>query len=132
LSYIWDDLMKNYVFQTNIYLGIVEITVSGIWSEEEFARFESDLTKAIVSYPSSKPPMSLYNYTNASIQTQSVVAKMQDLARAVSPDRSVALYTEGSLARLQAKRIASVAPNMEVFETRQGALGWLAQRRSQC
>ena len=39
--------------------------------------------------------------------------------------RKVALYTEGKLARLQVKRIASVRDDMAVFDDRESALAWM-------
>ena len=45
--------------------------------------------------------------------------------------RKVALYTDGKLARLQVKRIASVRDDMAVFDDRESALAWmLAEMRA--
>jgi len=48
------------------------------------------------------------------------MAASKDLA-----GRKVALYTEGRLARLQAKRVAEAGSNMRVFDTRADAVAWL-------
>jgi alkylation response protein AidB-like acyl-CoA dehydrogenase len=69
----------------------------------------------------------LYNYTHAWIQPQAVVTKMRALAQHPAMiDRKVAMYTEGVLARQQAKRVAEGRDNMRVFGCRADALAFLA------
>ena len=105
--------------------NILEITVSGFWTVEAFGAFVRDLRLALAVAPGAEPPASLYNYTDAAIQSQEVIALMQDLARSVAPNRKVALYTEGRLARMQARRVAMAGTQMRVFENRGEAMGWL-------
>ena len=113
----------------NVKLGFIEVTVEGLWTDEGFEQFAADLRAAIIAFPDiGCPPMTLYNYTGASIQTQSIVARMQALAHHPSMiDRRVAMYTEGCLARQQAKRVAGNRANMQVFDSRECALAFLAE-----
>ena len=112
----------------NVKLGFIEVTVEGLWSEHHFEQFAADLRAAIIAFPDiGCPPMTLYNYTGASIQTQSIVARMHALAHHPAMiDRRVAMYTEGCLARQQAKRVAGNRANMRVFDSRECALAFLA------
>ena len=95
-----------YCFHRHDALNIVEVTVGGFWSVVEFRAFVRDLQDVLATSLGKIPPMSLYNYTEAAIQSQEVVMLMQELAREVAPRRKVALYTEGRLARMQARRVA--------------------------
>jgi hypothetical protein len=101
--------------------------VRGFWEEEHFDDFVRELHAAIASFPQSgKPPMTLYNYTHAWIQPQAVVTKMRALAKHPAMiDRKVAMYTEGVLARQQAKRVTEGRDNMRVFDCRADALAFL-------
>lgn len=118
-----------HTITNNILLGFIEITVIGFWTPEEFTVFAGDLAAAIAAFPSTRPPMSLYNYTDAAIQPQVVVTQMQAMARNVAVDRSIAMYTDGCLARQQAKRVAAECEHMHVFDSRAEALDWLAKMR---
>ncbi len=113
----------------NVKLGFIEVTVEGLWNEQEFEQFANDLRAAIIAFPDiGCAPMTLYNYTGASIQTQSIVARMHALAHHPAMiDRRVAMYTEGCLARQQAKRVAGNRANMRVFDSRECALAFLAE-----
>lgn len=115
----------------NVPLGFIEITVSGFWDVDHLDDFARDLAVAIRDFPAiGETPASLYNFTDASIQPQIVVAKMQEMARSPAfAGRRVALYTDGSLARLQAKRVSEAGANMRVFYSRADALEWLAASR---
>ena len=113
--------------ESNLKLGFIEVTVEGLWNDEHFDEFAADLRAAILAFPNTgKPPMTLYNYTRALIQTQSIIARMQALAHHPAMiDRKVALYTEGCLARQQAKRVAGGRDNMRVFDSRDSAVAFL-------
>ena len=121
-----------YDIKTDTRLNIVEITLEGLCSMDEFTAFVGDLCTTLGRYPpGSKPPASLYNFTNALIQTQEVVAAMIALAEnPAMKQRTVALYTDGALARRQAQRIADRRTNMRVFNNRQSALDWIAQEQA--
>ncbi len=116
-----------HVIKNNLALNCLEITVSGFWTPEHLDAFKADLKQAIAAFPTpGRAPASLYNFTDAAIQPQVVVAKMQAMASSKDlAGRKVALYTEGRLARLQAKRVAEAGSNMRVFETRADAVAWL-------
>lgn len=121
-----------HAIKNNLILNCIEITVSGFWSPEHLDEFAEDLKRAIAAFPATgRPPASLYNFTDAAIQPQSVVAKMQAMASSKAlAGRKVALYTEGRLARLQARRVADAGSNMRVFETRAQAVAWLADHKA--
>ncbi|KQS01876.1 hypothetical protein ASG11_13705 [Sphingomonas sp. Leaf357] len=116
-----------HTIEHNLKLGFIEVTVEGLWTEADFDRFVADLRAAILTFPDTgRPPMTLYNYTGAQIQTQSMIARMQALAaHPAMIDRRVALYTEGCLARRQAKRVAGNRDNMRVFDSREEAIAFL-------
>ena len=119
-----------HTIEQNVALGFIEVTVEGFWEEAHFDNFIVDLQKAIVNFPrTGAPPMTLYNYTNAWIQPQAVVAKMRALAlHPAMINRRVAMYTEGVLARQQAKRVAEGRDNMCVFDCRADALAFLLDK----
>ena len=104
---------------------ILDIEVSGFWRVQDFRTFAANLAAALAAAPGRLPPNSLYNYTDAAIQSQELVAMMQAMAQQVDPGRRVALYTEGRLARMQARRVAAHCPSMAVFDDRPSALAWL-------
>ncbi|MEG3125650.1 hypothetical protein [Sphingomonas sp. GB1N7] len=116
-----------HTIENNLKLGFIEVTVEGLWSEDHFDQFVADLRAAILTFPDTgRPTMTLYNYTRAQIQTQSVIGRMQALANhPAMVDRKVALYTEGCLARQQAKRVAGSRENMRVFDSREDAIAFL-------
>lgn len=117
-----------YAITRNIMARIIEVKVEGLCSMEEFTNFTDELRTAIASFPAGKrPPATLYNFTDASIQPQDVVAAMKALAEhPAMVHRRVAMYTEGALARRQAHRISENRSNMCVFANRADALDWLA------
>ena len=116
-----------HIIENNVALGFIEVTVEGFWDEEHFDAFVVELQTAIMDFQrTGAPPMTLYNYTNAWIQPQAVVAKMRALAQHPAMiGRKVAMYTEGVLARQQAKRVAEGRANMQVFSCRADALAFL-------
>ncbi len=105
----------------------VEVTIGGFFSEAEVTRFSRALAAELAAHSAVRAPASLYNYTDAAIQSQAVIALFQEQARRTDPNRCVALYTEGRLARLQAARVVAAGPNHQVFDTRAQALAWLAE-----
>ena len=117
-----------HVIKNNLALNCLEITVSGFWTPEHLEAFAADLKQAIAAFSATgRTPASLYNFTDAAIQPQVVVARMQAMASSKDlAGRKVALYTEGRLARLQAKRVSEAGSNMRVFDTRADAVAWLS------
>ena len=113
--------------QTQPGSDLIEVEIAGFWTLDEFDTFASDLRTAAQAIRASGRTQSiLYDYTHAAIQSQAVVAAHQDLAQSdAMGSRRVALYSEGRLARMQARRIAAVNPRFAVFEDRPTALAWL-------
>lgn len=116
-----------HLIELHVPQRIIEVTVSGFWTEAHFDAFVRDLHAAIADFPPGiAPPATLYNYTFAAIQTQAVVARMRALAQHPAMiERRVAMYTEGVLARQQARRVAADRDNMRIFDTRAAALAFL-------
>jgi F0F1-type ATP synthase alpha subunit len=112
---------------TDLGSGIIEVEASGFWTLTHLADFLSDLEREARRVLSTgKRHMLLCDFTRAAIQSQEVIATLQATALTMPlKSRKVALYTNGKLARLQVKRIASVRDDMAVFDDRQSALAWL-------
>jgi hypothetical protein len=115
----------------NTDLRFIEVKLEGLCSLAEFQAFTVELRGEIARFPyGAQPPATLYDFTGATIQTQEVVLAMKALAEHPSmTHRRVAMYTEGVLARQQAKRICENRDNMFVFPTRKEAIDWIASRQ---
>lgn len=120
--------MALHTITTNEQLRFIEVKLDVLCSMEEFQSFVAELRRTITLFPAgARSPATLYNFTDATIQTQEVIAAMKALAEHPSmTHRRVAMYTEGVLARQQAKRICENRSNMFVFSSRSDAIGWLA------
>lgn len=112
---------------TDLGSGIIEVEASGFWTLEHVESFLRDLEReARRVLATGKRHMLLCDFTRAAIQPQEVIAMLQRVAVTMPlKSRKVALYTEGKLARLQVKRIASVRDDMAVFDDRETALAWM-------
>lgn len=106
-------------------LHLLEIAIEGFFDASGVAAFARAVAQALAEHATSTPPACLYDYSKAAIQSQSVVALLQQLARKVPANRRIALYTDGRLARMQARRIAAECPTMLVFDDRASAIAWL-------
>lgn len=109
--------------------GRIDIIVSGFWTEAHVAVFAADLAMAVRAARSGGHESTvLCDYTQAAIQPQQVVGAIQAMVRD-TPVRSrrIALYTEGGLATLQARRVASVRDDIRVFGDRRSAICWLEE-----
>ena len=116
-----------HTITTGLATGIVEVDASGFWTighVEEFLRdLEREGGRVLAT---GKRHLLLCNFSKSAIQPQEVIAMLQRVAVSMPlKSRKVALYTEGKLARLQVKRIASVRDDMAVFDDRESALAWL-------
>lgn len=111
----------------NEELRFIEVKLCGLCSMEEFQEFVGELRSEIARFPvGRRPPATLYDFTEASIQTQEVVLAMKALAEhPAMVHRRVAMYSEGVLARQQAKRICENRSNMFVFASRAEAIDWI-------
>jgi hypothetical protein len=112
---------------TDLGSGIIEVEASGFWTLAHVAEFLRDLEREARRVLSTgKRHMLLCDFTRAAIQPQEVIAMLQRVAVTMPlKSRKVALYTNGKLARLQVKRIASVRDDMAVFDDWESALAWM-------
>ena len=109
--------------------GIIEVEFIGFWGEDDVQAFASDLalhTERVAA--TGRAHLMLYDYSRATIQAQNIISALQRLVQNV-PRRAarIALFTSGQLARLQAKRIATVRSDIRTFETREAAVDWLLE-----
>ena len=112
---------------TDLGSGIIEVEASGFWTIAHVEDFLRDLEReARRVLATGKRHMLLCNFSKSAIQPQEVITMLQRVAVSMPlKSRRVALYTEGKLARLQVKRIASVREDMAVFDDRETALAWM-------
>lgn len=121
-----------YSITRNEELRFIEVKLCGLCSLEEFQQFVAELRSEIARFPvGRRPPATLYDFTDATIQTQEVVLAMKALAEhPAMVHRRVALYSEGVLARQQAKRICENRSNMFVFPNREEAINWITSEET--
>jgi len=114
--------------RTDHAAGIIEVEVTGFWSEDHVGVFAQDLAREAQAVAATGKRHAMFcDYSRAAIQTQQVVAAIQSLAvGAEYKSRKVALFTAGLLARQQAKRIAAMRPDIAVFTDHDAAMDWLA------
>lgn len=116
-----------HTITTDLATGIIEVEASGFWTIAHVEDFLRDLDReGRRVLATGKRHMLLCNFSRSAIQPQEVIAMLQRVAVTMPlKSRKVALYTEGKLARLQVKRIASVRDDMAVFDDRESALAWM-------
>ena len=116
-----------HTITTDLDTGIIEVEASGFWTIPHVEGFLRDLDReARRVLATGKRHMLLGNFSRSAIQPQEVVAMLQRVALTIPlKSRKVALFTDGKLARLQVKWIASVRDNMAVFDDRETALAWM-------
>jgi hypothetical protein len=116
-----------HTITTDRLTGVIEVTVSGFWTVSHVQSYREDLVRELREMARlGVDTKTLYNYTDAAIQSQEVVAAMKTLA--ADPDlanRRTAMYTEGMLARMQVGRVSALRPDMKVFTDRGSAMAWL-------
>ena len=115
---------------TDLDTGIIEVEASGFWTIAHVEDFLRDLDReARRVLATGKRHLLLCNFSKSAIQPQEVISMLQRVAVSMPlKSHKVALYTEGKLARLQVKRIASVRDDMAVFDDRATALAWMLER----
>jgi hypothetical protein len=118
-----------YTIKTDKKAALISISIQGFWTVTEVRNFAAALGQQAAALRAlGKDPALFYDYTDAVIQSQDVVAALSDLARAAPAQaRKVAVYTEGLLARRQARRVAATSDKIRLFDERAAALEWLAQ-----
>jgi hypothetical protein len=116
-----------HTIATDLATGIIEVDASGFWTIAHVEDFLRDLEReGRRVLATGKRHMLLCNFSKSAIQPQEVIAMLQRVAVSMPlKSRKVALYTDGELARLQVKRIASVRDDMAVFDDRETTLAWM-------
>lgn len=116
-----------YSFKTDMRNGVIEIVMSGFLMPGDVDRFRADLAEeAATVRATGRAQATLYDYTEAAIQSQETVAALGRMARD-NPlrARKTAIFTAGRLARRQACRIVDGVDHIRMFEDRAAALEWL-------
>ena len=103
------------------------ITFSGLLSVDEFERFTADLAENVRAFRiMGKQQTILYDYTDAAIQPQEVIAAVISLiSNNKFNSKRVALYTSGQFAKTQARRVVEGRSHFAMFEDRIAAIKWL-------
>lgn len=112
--------------------ALVEVRITGFWTTDDVAAFGRDLLAATTVFlATGRSFNTFYDYSEAIIQPQAVVAAFQTLALStIAHSRRAALFTENGMARQQARRIAAVRPDMAVFDDRAAAMAWLMEEEA--
>jgi len=118
-----------HTITTDLATGIIEVEASGFWTIEHVQDFLRDLEReGRRVLATGKRHTLLCNFSKSAIQPQEVITMLQRVAVSMPlKSRKVALYTDGKLARLQVKRIASVREDMAVFDDRKSAMAWILE-----
>lgn len=107
--------------------GVIEVTISGFLHSGDVDLFRTALAREVDAVRATgREQATLYDYTDAVIQSQETVAALCRMARD-NPlgARRTAIYTAGRLARRQACRIADGVDHIRMFDDRAAALDWL-------
>ena len=122
-----------HVMKTDLRTGIIEVELIGFWSLDDVAAYRRDLSgeaKQVAAI--GKRHMLLVDYSQAVIQPQVVVAALASLTHEIErPSLRIAAFTQGRMAKLQAKRIAAERSDIVIFDSRAEALAWLMEARSE-
>lgn len=106
----------------------METAISGFWTVKTIADFRRAVTEAgeRIERVTGRPPVSLCDYTNASIQSQEVIAAFAEMMdNPIVRSRRVAMYTSGVMARMQAQRATRHRPEIRFFSDLDEARAWL-------
>lgn len=116
-----------YSFKTDMRTGVIEIVISGFMMPGDVDRFRADLAQEVATVRAAgHVQATLYDYTDAVIQSQETVAALARMAQdnPFQPRRT-AIYTAGRLARRQACRIVNGVDHVRMFDDRATAIEWL-------
>lgn len=108
--------------------GCMETAISGFWTLETLRDFRRAVTEAgeRIERATGQPAVSLCGYTNASIQSQEVIAAFADMMdNPIVRSRRVAMYTSGVMAKMQAQRATRHRPEIRFFSDVDEARAWL-------
>ena len=116
-----------YSVEVDRACGRISVSFTGFLTMVDVHRFIDEVVGHVRDLRgSSKQQTMFYDYSAAAIQSQEVVAALQELAASNRlRSRRVALFTSGRLARMQAKRIAATQDHVAVFDDRAAAIAWL-------
>ena len=119
-----------YAIKADLGTAIIEVRVDGFLQPEDITAFQADMMREVRAMRlQGKRQSILYDYTQAAIQSQEVVAALKTLAADDAfGSRRVALYSGGQLARMQASRIAGGDARFRIFDARADAVAWLTAR----
>lgn len=116
-----------YAIKADMNSAIIEVRVDGFLTPDDIKAFHAEMMREVRAMRlQGKRQSILYDYTDAVIQSQEVVAALKDLADSDAfASRRVALYSGGQLARMQATRIAAGDARFRIFDSRDDAVAWL-------
>lgn len=115
-----------YKFEQDRGAGILRIKISGFWDREMMDRFSADEQAQVreLGFPDGGH-LILCDVSESPIQPQEIVSSFQQLVvNAHAKARRIALFTNSTLSRMQAKRIL-VREDVAVFDDEALAKDWL-------
>lgn len=111
--------------------GCIETCIREFWTRDMLDDFATALAKAITQVRATgRTPVSLCDYSNATVQSQDVVAGFVEMMKnpAVRSGR-VAVYTGSVLPKLQAERANLDHAEFRFFADKDEARAWLFEER---
>lgn len=116
-----------YTLDVDQASGRISVAFTGFLTLNDVQRFVGEIVGHVRALRIlGRQQTMFYDYSEAAIQSQDVVAALRDLARSNRlQSKRVALYTSGRLATMQAKRIAATHAHFAVFDDRAAAIEWL-------
>ncbi len=107
--------------------GCVETCIREFWTRDMLDDFAAALAKAIMRVRATgRVPVSLCDYSGATVQSQEVVAAFIDMMKDPAVrSRKVAVCTGSTLPKLQAERANLDHAEFRFFTDREAAQAWL-------
>jgi hypothetical protein len=107
--------------------GLFETAIDGFWTLDDVAAFGKAITAAAGRIAATgRAPVSLCDYTGAAVQSQEVIAGFQMLMEKPRfRSRRIAMYTAGTMAKMQAVRATRSRDEFRFFTDRAEAERWL-------
>lgn len=108
--------------------GCFETAINGFWTLDTLADFRRAVTDAgmRIQRETGALPVSLCDYTNASIQSQEVIAAFTEMMNnPIVRSRRVAMFTSSVMAKMQAQRATRDRAEIRFFTDRDEARAWL-------
>lgn len=109
--------------------GCVETCIRGFWTPDLLDDFSAALAKAIIQVRATgRAPVSLCDYSDATVQSQEVVAGFVEMMKNPAVrSRRVAVYTGRVLPKLQAERTNLDHAEFRFFTDKDEARAWLLE-----